>query len=161
MSTVANTSQSAEDAPRRDTLKILSYIFIIVALFVSGYLTYTKLTNTSAICVEDSPVFNCDAVQNSVYAEILDIPTATWGFATYAIILALLFFEKRVAFLREYGLMILFGVVVFDFAYHCFLTYTAIFTIRALCPWCLTAHTMITLLLIVTSIRLWRYFKSA
>lgn len=161
MSTAANASPAADTAPRRSTLKILSYVFIAVALFVSGYLTYTKIANTSMICVEDSTIFNCELVENSAYARILGIPTATWGFATYTIILALLFFENRIAFLREYGLLILFGIVVFAFAYHCFLTYTAFFTLRALCPWCLAAHTMVTLLLIVTSIRLWRYFKAA
>jgi uncharacterized membrane protein len=162
MSTAANTSQAnAETTSRRNILKILSYIFIAVALFVSGYLTYTKIANTSMICVEGSSIFNCELVENSAYAYILGIPTAFLGFLTYLVILALLILENRVAFLREYGLMILFGIVVFAFAYHCFLTYTAFFTLRALCPWCLTAHSMVTLLLIVTSIRLWRYFKTA
>ena len=161
MSTVANTSQATETAPRRNTLKILSYVFIAVALFVSGYLTYTKIANTSMICVDNSTVFNCERVETSAYAQILGIPTATWGFATYLVILALLILENRVAFLREYGLLILFGIVVFAFAYHCYLTYTAFVVIQALCPWCLTAHAMVTLLLIVTSIRLWRSLKAA
>ena len=77
MSTVAKTTPtSVESAPRRNTLRLLSFIFIGVALLVSGYLTYAKLANTSMICVENSTVFNCEVVENSAYAYILGIPTA-------------------------------------------------------------------------------------
>jgi uncharacterized membrane protein len=162
MSTAANTSEiSAEAAPRRNVLRILSFVFLILAIGVAGYLTYAKLANQSMICIEDSSIFNCSIVESSAYARILGIPTALWGLVTYIVILALLILETRVGFLREYGLLLIFGIVLFAFVYHTYLTLTAIFTIGALCPWCLTAHTMITLLLITSGIRLWRYFKSA
>jgi uncharacterized membrane protein len=162
MSTVADTSQtSVETAPRRNTLRILSFVFMTIGLCVAGYLTYAKLTSQSMICIENSSIFNCSLVESSPYARVLGVPTALWGLAVYSVILALLILETRVAFLREYGLLILFGIVLFAFAYHCYLTLTAIFTIRSLCPWCLTAHTMVTLLLIVTGIRLWRSLKAA
>lgn len=164
MSTVANTPQaSTETTPRRRiTLWHVSLVLIVFALIVAGYLTYTKIANVSMICpTGETTVFNCSIVESSRYASIVGIPTATWGFATYSIILVLLLLERRVAFLREYGVMLIFGIVLFAFAYHCYLTYTAIFTIGALCMWCLMAHTAITLLLIVTSIRLWRSLKTA
>jgi uncharacterized membrane protein len=162
MSTVVKTTPvGTEAAPRRNTLKTLSILFIIVAMIASGYLTYAKLTNQNMICVENSAIFNCEVVENSAYAYILGVPTALLGFLTYSVIMALLILENRVAFLREYGLVLIFGISLFAFAYHCFLTYTAFFTLRALCPWCLTAHTMMTLHLIVTSIRLWRSLKTA
>lgn len=161
MSTVANTSQTTvETAPRRNTLRILSFIFVFVALAVSGYLTYAKLTSQTMICIENTSIFNCSLVESSAYARILGVPTALWGFLTYCVILTLLILETRVAFLREYGLLLIFGINLFAFAYHCYLTLTAIFVIKALCPWCLTAHSMMTLLLIVTSIRLWRSLKA-
>jgi uncharacterized membrane protein len=162
MSTVAKTTPTGvENAPRRSTLRALSIIFILVAMLASGYLTYAKLTNQIMICVENSTVFNCEVVENSAYAYIMGIPTALLGFLTYSTIMALLILENRVAFLREYGLILIFGISLFAFAYHCFLTYTAFVTLRALCPWCLTAHTMVTLHLIVTGIRLWRSLKTA
>lgn len=162
MSTVAKTTPAGvEHAARRSTLRTWSFVFIAVAMIASGYLTYAKLTNTSMICVENSTIFNCEVVENSAYAYIMGIPTALLGFLTYSAIMILLVLENRVAFLREYGLMLIFGISLFAFAYHFFLTYTAFVTLRALCPWCLTAHTMVTLHLVVTSIRLWRSLKTA
>ena len=166
MSTVMQSSQpNIETSNRRDILRILSIVFMLIAMFVSGYLTYAKLFNTEIACPANADLggvaFNCAAVESSVYARILGIPTALWGFTTYTIILAILLLERRNAFLREYGVVLIFGITLFAFAYHCFLTYIAAFVIRALCPWCLTAHAMVTLLLIVTSIRLWRSLKAA
>ena len=151
-----------DTAPRRITLWHISLVLIVIALLVSGYMSYAKLVNVSMVCpAGEGSIFNCSVVESSRYASILGIPTAIWGFATYLVIGTLLLLERRVGFLREYGVMIVFGIVLFAFAYHCFLTYTAIFTIGALCMWCLMAHTTMTLLLIVTSIRLWRSLKAA
>jgi uncharacterized membrane protein len=52
--------------------------------------------------------------------------------------------------------MILFGLTLWGFLYHDYLTLMAVTRIKALCIWCLSAHTVMTLLLIVTSIRLYR-----
>ncbi len=153
--------QGVDSAPRRSTLKTLSYIFIAIAMLSSGYLTYAKLANTSMICIEGSSVFNCEVVENSAYASIMGIPTALLGFLTYTTIMALLILENRVALLREYGLMIIFGISLFAFAYHSYLTYTAFYTLGAVCPWCLLCHIMVTLHLIVTGIRLWRSLQTA
>lgn len=162
MSTAANTSQSGVETTRRFSLWHVSLILIVIALLISGYMSYAKIANVSMICpTGETSVFNCSVVESSRYASIIGIPTAMWGFATYTVIFVLLLLERRVAFLREYGVMLIFGIVLFAFAYHCFLTFTAIFTIRALCMWCLMAHTTMTLLLIVTSIRLWRSLKTA
>lgn len=166
MSTVVKSSEAVPAAtPRRDTLRLLSYLFMIVAMIASGYLAYVKFTGGEVACPADANLggiaFNCAAVESSVYARILGFPTAAWGFATYTVIVLLLLLETRVEFFRQYGLYFIFGINLFAFAYHCFLTYKAAFEIRALCPWCLTAHAMVTLLLIVTSIRLWRVMRTA
>jgi uncharacterized membrane protein len=166
MSTAVNTTQPpTQAAQRRSTLRILSFVFMFVAMIVSGYLAYAKFTSGEVACPANASLagiaLNCSAVESSVYARILGFPTAAWGFITYTIIVILLFLEKRSAFMREYGLLLIFGINLFAFAYHCYLTYTAAYVIRALCPWCLTAHAMVTLLLIVTSIRLWRALKAA
>jgi uncharacterized membrane protein len=138
---------------------------MIIAMIASGYLAYAKFTGGEVACPANTSLggiaFNCAAVEGSTYARILGFPTAAWGFITYTVIVILLFLERRSTFMREYGLFLIFGINLFAFAYHCFLTYTAAVVIRAFCPWCLTAHAMVTLLLIVTSIRLWRALRAA
>jgi uncharacterized membrane protein len=142
-------------AHRRFNLRNLSLILMVLGLFITGYLSYTKLASTSVVCLESS-AFNCDAVTNSIYSKFLGIDVAYLGFTLDVIILVLLLLEPRVNFLRNYGVMIVFGISLWAFLYHDYLTLMAITRINALCIWCLAAHTVMTILLIVSSIRLYR-----
>jgi uncharacterized membrane protein len=154
MSTVYSQDTSAA-AHSRFNLRNISIVLVVIGLFITGYLSYTKLADTSVVCVE-SATFNCDAVTHSIYSKFLGIDVAYLGFALDVIILAVLLLEPRVGFLRNYGVMILFGLTLWGFLYHDYLTLMAVTRIKALCIWCLSAHTVMTLLLIVTSIRLYR-----
>jgi uncharacterized membrane protein len=61
----------------------------VLALFglgVASYLAYTKLADTAVVC---GPVGDCDAVQTSVYSELLGIPVALLGGLSYLGILGL------------------------------------------------------------------------
>ncbi len=152
-----STTYSPETAsrPSRVTLRNLSIVLVMIGLFVTGYLSYTKLSATEVVCVQGA-AFNCEAVTNSIYSKFLGIDVAYLGFTLDVIILVVLLLEPRVNFLRTYGVMILFGLVLWAFLYHDYLTLMAITRIGALCIWCLSAHTIMTLLLIITSIRLYR-----
>lgn len=143
----------------RNTLYILSLIFVVIGLAVSGYLTYTKLTDTSMVCV-DSGAFNCDLVSRSAYSRFLGIEVAYLGFATYIVIGTLLVFENRVGFLQNYGPTLVFGITLFAFLFSMWLVYAQFVLLQALCPWCLTHEVNITLLLIVSLLRL-RQFMAA
>lgn len=152
MSTVyPQTSVSAS----RFTLRNATLVLVVLGLFITGYLSYTKLANTSVVCVESS-AFNCDAVTSSIYSKFLGIDVAYLGFGLDVLILAVLLLERRVDFFRNYGVMILFGLTLWGFLYHDYLTLMAVTRIQALCIWCLAAHTTMTLMLIMTSIRLYR-----
>ena len=61
--------------------------------------------------------------------------------------LAVLLLEKRISILRNYGVIIVFAVALLGFIYHDYLTYVAITRIGKLCIWCLTEHTIMTILL--------------
>jgi uncharacterized membrane protein len=157
---MASTTLSDTPFYRRLTVRHLTILIEAINLFVNGYLTYTKATNTAVTCVESS-AFNCDAVTNSIYSTILGIPVAYLGLALHIIVFLLLVFEKRIPFLRDYGVLLIFGISLFGFAFHCYLTFASVMWIRALCIWCLTAHTLTGLSLITTSIRVYRQFFKA
>ena len=156
-STNATTGVGGASLAQRFTLRHLTLLIEFVNLFVNGYLSYTKATSSSVVCIEGG-AFNCDAVTNSIYSVIVGIPVAYLGLTLHIVVFLLLLLEPRIKFLNSYGLLTIFGITLFGFAFHCYLTFASVVWIQALCIWCLTAHTLTGLSLIVTSIRLYRQF---
>jgi uncharacterized membrane protein len=139
----------------RDMLRIISLLLVVVGIFISGYLTYVKLSQTDMVCVQGG-AFNCSVVQNSVYSRFMGIEIAYLGLAMYLFVGALLLLEKRVAFLQEYGTALIFGVTLFAWLFSMWLVYVQFFLLQALCPWCLAHEVNITILFIVAILRLRR-----
>ena len=133
-----------------------SFVIVILAILVSGYLSYLKIADQAAVCIEGG-AFDCGTVLNSVYSEVGGIPIAWLGLAVNLIVLALLLLEYRVGFLREYGKTLIFGVVLFAFIYSVYLVYVQAAILRAYCPWCLTHEALITILF---ALSIWRVAKA-
>jgi uncharacterized membrane protein len=151
--TVQQTSDAPAEKRRYITLWGLTVLFVVFAMLTSGYLSFTELTDTETVCVQNS-TFNCDAVLNSIWSKFAGIPVSYIGFVSYSIMLVILLLEKRVSFFKQYGVYILMGLVLFDFMYHMYLTYNAVFNIRALCIWCVLTHIACGFILILTGIRM-------
>jgi uncharacterized membrane protein len=116
-----------------------------------------KLTDVPMACLEGS-VFNCDTVQAHPIGKIAGIPIAVLGFLLYLTLGALTLFQDRHPFLRQNGMLLFFGVLLFGWMYSMFLVYAQFFIIKALCMWCLTHELNITIMFIVGILRLRRYF---
>ena len=66
-------------APQENiNLRGLQLLLVVIGLFVSGYLSYLKISNEVAVCVESGP-FDCNVVLNSIYSELAGIPIAWLG----------------------------------------------------------------------------------
>jgi uncharacterized membrane protein len=159
MSSSVTQESSAAKLPFKLNLWHISLVLVVIGVLVSGYLSFTELTDTSTVCV-DTGQFNCDAVQNSRYSTLLGIKIAYLGFASYVGLLALLLLEKRVGFLREYGVMIVFGITLFAFLYSMYLVFVQAVYLQTFCMWCLAHEVTMTLLFIVSAVRLWNALKS-
>lgn len=160
MATTPQAANTSVSQPRiKLDLRTLSFILIFLALVVSGYLTYVKLTDTAMACVHGGK-FDCGVVQNSAYSEIFGVPIAVYGFITNWVVLGLLVASSRIPFFIENGLILVFGVVFFEFIYSVYLVYVQHFLLKAYCPWCLSHEAIITLLFIVISARVWKYFST-
>jgi uncharacterized membrane protein len=133
--------------------RTLSLIVLALAILVSGYLSYLKLTSTAAICVTDNAAFDCGTVLNSVYSELFGVPIAYIGFFTNILIVALLLLQDRVNFMRSFGTMLIFGVVLIPTLFSVYLIYVQAALIGKFCPWCLTHEALI---FVVFGISLWR-----
>ncbi|NWG15615.1 MAG: vitamin K epoxide reductase family protein [Chloroflexi bacterium] len=141
------------------TLRAAFLALVVIGVFISGYLSYIKLTETAIICVEGSS-FNCDSVTGSVYGKVAGIPIAYLGLATYLALGALVLLENRVSLLRNYGITLVFGITLFGFIYSMFLVYVQASILKAFCSWCLAHEVVMTLLFIVSGARLFKSLRA-
>ncbi len=135
-------------------------LFVLVGLIVAGYLSYLKIADAPAVCVESGP-FNCNVVLNSQYSELAGLPIAWLGFAAYVFIGLALWMETRNAFMQQYGRLIVFGIGLFAWLFSMWLVYVQVALLEALCPWCLTHETNFTILFALICYRVYRETFSA
>jgi uncharacterized membrane protein len=99
---------------------------------------------------------DCKTVNASRFSEVNGIPVAVIGIAGYASILAMLLLEKRVDFLRKNATMILFAFGLMGFLFTLYLVYVEVAILKAYCPFCVTSQIAMTLIFILSVIRLVR-----
>lgn len=129
-----------------------SIIITVIGLAVSIYMTIFKLTDNESMCIGNG---GCSVVNNSPYAAIYGIPVAAFGVGGYLAILLVLIFEKKAgAFFKQNATLLNFGLTLIGFLFTLYLIYLEIFVIKALCPFCLTSQIAMTILFIVSVIRL-------
>ncbi|MCU0511837.1 MAG: vitamin K epoxide reductase family protein [Anaerolineae bacterium] len=139
----------------RFSLRTGIWFCVLLGIAVSGYLSYVKLTEVPMACVAGD-LFNCDAVQNSIYSRFLGVPIAYLGLAMYLSLAGLLLLEKRSAFFATNGLLLRFGIALFAWFYSVYLVYLQVFVLEALCQWCLMHEIIMTILFAFISYELWR-----
>ena len=154
---MAVEQNAATRAESRITLRNVSTILIALGILVTGYLSIAELTDTTTVCIE-SGAFNCDVVQNSVYSKLMGIPIAVLGFGAYVVLGVLVAREDHVDLLKDYGAVLAFAISLFGFLYSAWLTYIEFFQLKALCPWCLASAAIMTLLFVVSGLRLRQTF---
>ena len=124
-------------------------ILALIGLGVATYLAYVETTETLAVC---GPVGDCNAVQSSPYAKLFGIPIGVLGALTY---LGMLGFWAVGHFnrgrLAQLAPLALFGLALFGVLFSLYLTYLEPFVIGAVCAWCLTSATIITILLLAVT----------
>ena len=134
-----------------------SLVLVVVGLLVSVYMTIYKLTNNDGMCLGSG---DCSTVNASVYSEIYHIPTAMVGVAGYLVLLALHLLENRNDFMRRNVTLFIFGLALVGFLFTMYLVYVEFAILNALCPFCLTSQTAMTLIFIISVIRLVRQPQS-
>ncbi|MCB0234069.1 MAG: vitamin K epoxide reductase family protein [Anaerolineae bacterium] len=128
----------------RPWISRLQLIFTIAGIGIAGYLTYVKLFAIQPYC---AGVGNCEAVQTSVYAELLGVPVAIWGLLTYIALLALWLLKRsNWRDLGHLGGMATFLVTMVGVIFSAYLTYLELFVIHAICPWCVASAIVMTVL---------------
>ena len=147
--------QSETSGGKGITLRRVQFLLVLIGLFIAGYLSYLKLAAAPAACVEAGP-FNCNVVLNSQYSELAGVPIAYLGFAVYLLIGLVMFFERKLSFMEQYGSLLVFGIGLFAWLFSMWLVYVQFFLLEALCPWCLSHETNFTLLFLTIVYRVYR-----
>jgi len=132
-------------------LSQLAIILTIVGLLVSIYMTIYKITSNDSMCIGSG---DCKTVNASRYAEVYGIPVAVLGVAGYSAILAVLLIGNRPGFLQQNGTLLFFGLSLTGFLFTLYLIFVEVALIKAYCPFCITSQTAMTIIFIISVIRL-------
>jgi uncharacterized membrane protein len=126
-------------------LRIAAIALALIGLGIASYLTYVHYEGLHPVCGLGG---DCEKVQTSDYSKLAGVPVALLGLIGYAVILVSLFVPGEEALIAA-ALTALVG-----FGFSAYLTYRELFTIDAICPWCVASAIVMTLLAIVTTSRL-------
>ncbi|HUS83826.1 MAG TPA: vitamin K epoxide reductase family protein [Anaerolineales bacterium] len=132
---------------------LTSVVLVLTGTVDSAYLAFLKFTGTLAAC---SDLGDCEAVNNSKYAEIGGVPLALLGLLGYLTILIFLVLEKRFPSWKEGLHLGVFGFTLAGTIYSVYLTYIEIAVLHAICPFCVVSAVVMLLLFVISIIRLRR-----
>jgi uncharacterized membrane protein len=114
---------------------------------IAGYLTYVHYAGLRPVC---GISHGCETVQTSKYATLVGIPVALLGLLTYVLILVCLRFSGERALVAGYALTMV------GFLFSAYLTYRELFSIHAICSWCVSSAIVFTLMAILGAFRVAR-----
>lgn len=119
----------------------------LAGVAIAGYLTYVHYAGVEPVCTSGGA---CQQVQSSEYAELAGVPVALLGLLGYAALLASALVRADAGKLG--------GAVagLTGFGFSGYLTYRELFTIDAICQWCVASAILMTALAVLTVWRLMR-----
>ncbi len=132
------------------TLRRAMTVLAVIGLGVSAYLTYVHYAGFSALVCTGAHGghSSCETVQSSVWSKVAGVPVALLGLIGYIGILASLLAPDR-----EESRLATLGLTVIGVGFSAYLTYRELFSIHAICEWCVSSAVILTLLLIGSIVR--------
>lgn len=121
-------------------LRRVMLVLAVGGLGVASYLTYVHYSGTPPACTFGQ---SCLRVQTSVWSKLDGVPVALLGLIGYVLIVGTLLAPDR----EETRLATL-GLTLIGVGFSGYLTYRELFSIHAVCEWCVSSAVILTLLLI-------------
>ncbi len=144
MSTLT-ASRPARDAAASDRrLRMAILVLALIGTAIAAYLTYVHYEGLKVLCLSSG---GCETVQASRYAKLDGVPVAVLGLVGYIGILGSLLVRG------ETGRVAGFAIALIGFGFSMYLTYRELFTIKAICQWCVGSAVLMTVLAVLTAIR--------
>jgi uncharacterized membrane protein len=130
-----------------EALRITIAVPCLIGIGIAGYLTYVHYADLRVLCLSSG---GCETVQSSRYATLHGVPVAVLGLGAYIGILLTLAIRGDIG--RAGG----FGLALTGFLFSVYLTYREIFSIKAVCQWCVGSAVLMAVLAILTLTRVLR-----
>ena len=137
-------------------LNWVSLVLTAIGILDSVYLFIYKITNNYAMCLGSG---ECSTVNASRYSMIYGIPVSLLGILAYLAIFILLILELRKVFSSDNSNLLVFGISLVGVLFSAYLTYIEFYVIHAVCPFCIISAFVITLIFIISIIKLVRASK--
>ncbi len=148
MSAVAEATSAPRALITDRRLTIAIIVLCLLGIGDAGYLTYVHYSGIKVACLASGG--GCEKVQSSQFSKLDGVPVALLGLIGYVTILASLVIRG------ELGRALGFGIALIGFGFSMYLTYRELFTIHAICQWCVGSAVLMTCLVIVTAVRFLR-----
>ncbi len=135
--------------PGEGTLRRIATFAAAFGLGVATYIAIVEAGGDAPACIAGGG--GCETVANSSYSHLLGVNVAVFGMIGYVVLFA-------AALLRGDGArMIGFATALGGFGFSVYLTYLELFTIDAICQWCVASALLMTILFVVNTIRMLGY----
>jgi uncharacterized membrane protein len=139
-------------APTEGTLRGVATFLATFGIGVATYIAIADSGGGSPVCIAGG--HGCQTVAESVYSHLFGVNIAIFGILGYGVLLAS-------ALLRGDGpRMAGFLVALIGFGYSLYLTYLELFTIDAICQWCVASAVLMTFLFAANATRMLAYVGS-
>ena len=139
-------------AVRQDRLRAAMAGLALLGIAIAGYLTWVHYAGLKPVCLSGGG--GCEKVQSSSYADVAGIPVAVLGLIGYVGILGSLWLRG------EKGLTLGVLLTLIGLGFSAYLTYRELFTIDAICQWCVASAMVMTILTGLALVRFLRLGES-
>jgi uncharacterized membrane protein len=130
----------------RRALRVAMIVLAVVGLGLASYLTYVHYAGVKPAC---SLGGSCEKVQTSAYSQLAGVPVALMGLIGYVSIMILLLAPES-----ETTRFATVATTAVGFGFSAYLTYRELFSIHAICEWCVSSAVIMTVLV---SLGVWRF----
>ena len=131
-----------------DLVRRAVLLLSLIGIGVAGYLTWVHYGHLKIVCLSGGG--GCEKVQSSSYAELAGVPVAVLGLIGYVgILLSLLLPREESALAAAFLSLVGFG-------FSAYLTWAELFRIHAICQWCVASACIMTVLMVVSVVRVLR-----
>ena len=134
------------------TLRYTSVALCLLGLAVAGYVAVKVSSGGIPQCVGVGGGGGCETVEKSKYSELVGIHISFFGLLGYVLIMGLSLWRDDRARVGA------FVFALFGFGFSMYLTYLELWTIKAICQWCIASALLMTLLFITCTTRMLMYY---
>jgi uncharacterized membrane protein len=129
-------------------VRVTMIVLAVIGLGVASYLTYVHYAGIKPACTAGE---SCTKVQTSAYSKLAGVPVALIGLIGYVAILASLLAPEG-----ESTRLATMAFTLVGFGFSAYLTGRELFSIHAICEWCVSSAVILTALMCLS---MWRFLR--